>query len=700
MSRKGLLSIVASVTALIMLIRLLGWLQPFEWAVLDIFFQLRPLEKPDERIVIVGLQETDIQKYRWPVNDEYLATLLNKIKQQKPRVIGLDIFRDLPLPPGNEQLISIFKTTPNLIGIQNILGDESAQVNPSPILAERGQVAASDVIVDRDGVFRRYLLYPVAPDNPNLPSLGVKIAIDYLKTEGILPQSSADGWLKLRDTIFPRLDKNYGSYINTDAEGYQIFLNYRGAAKTFTIVSFQDVIEGQISADLFEDKIVLIGSTAMSIKDVFDTPYTRWLNDIPQQTYGVEIQANLISQIISSVLDNRPLIQVLPEPWEYLWIILWSVIPGILAVKLSFGQDVLRQSLIIVSSSLALVIILIVSTYFLFIQAWWLPIVPPVLGLFLSTAAVVGYLYINQLKQLLAKLEFKVELRTQELKNKNEELSKLLQELELKQQQIIAQEKLAYLGMLSAGIAHEIKNPVYLINNLAELSLEIIEEAKLEFTNDRDRINSSILDNFQENFDFLSDDINSIKEQANRIEQLIQSLLPQTRSQPSEPTWVELNKVVDNAWKLVYHSKTINRDMSNFQIVTNYDENLEDIKIIISDLTQALINIIDNAYEAVQEKYQKGIENYLPMITLATKNLGYLVEITVTDNGIGVPEKIKSTIFHPFVTNKPPGKGTGLGLSIAHDIIVGRHGGQIKLETEEGEYTRIVIHLPKGNTSK
>jgi CHASE2 domain-containing sensor protein len=190
---RGVILTVSNVTVLITLVRLFGWFQPLAWSSLDLLFKIRPPEPPDDRIIIISLEETDIQKYQqWPVSDRLLAKLITKIKTQQPRVIGLDLHRDLPVPPGYGELVTVFQTTPNLIGIQKVSGDRFyPTIAPPPILAQLGQVSASDLVLDRDGVLRRAILFPRTEEHLALPTFGLAVALEYLKKEGIHPTPSA-----------------------------------------------------------------------------------------------------------------------------------------------------------------------------------------------------------------------------------------------------------------------------------------------------------------------------------------------------------------------------------------------------------------------------------------------------------------------------------------------------------------------------
>ncbi|GFE72058.1 CHASE2 domain-containing protein [Chroococcus sp. FPU101] len=695
---RGAIITVSNVTALITLVRLLGWFQPLAWSSLDLLFKIRPQEPPDNRIIIVGLEETDIQKYKqWPISDHLLAKLITKIKTQNPRVIGLDLHRDIPVPPGYKELTKVFKTTPHLIGIQKVSGDQFyPTIAPPPILKELGQVSASDLVIDRDGVLRRAILFPRTPEQPALPSFGLAVAFEYLKKERIHPTPSTDGgWLKLGNTIFYPLQKNEGSYLNVGTAEYQIILNYRGAKQAFQKVSFTQVLENEIAADLFKDKIVLIGSRAISLKDYFYTPYSKGENSSPLLTYGVEIHANVTSQIISTVLDHRSLIRTWPEPVEYLWIFGWILLPSVWAWQWRTTQNAIKLFSIISLGTIAFSVILLVSVYLAFLNAWWISVISPLFGLGLSSIIISFTIYISRLQEANLSLEKKVKERTQELEENNQQLKSTLHQLENTQQQIIAQEKLAYLGVISAGITHEIRNPVNLIKNFADLSLELEQELQELLKNVPESLNDEESQNIHESLSLILENLVTIKNQTQRIDLIIKALLPQANTQDLTPSLTNINQLLDTAYKLVHHSKKSHNNTVKIKLVTNYAPSLKNIKVVVPELTQALINIIDNAYDAVTLKQQTHSDNYKPTISLITKDLGASVEIGIYDNGLGIPLELQTQIFQPFVTTKLRGSGTGLGLSITHDIIVGKHRGELKFETEVGCYTKFIVTLPK-----
>ncbi|MEG3437736.1 CHASE2 domain-containing protein [Pannus brasiliensis CCIBt3594] len=694
----GVWVVVPSVGLLITALRLMGWFQPAEWTGYDLFLQLRPRESPDSRIVIVGLEESDIQKYRqWPVSDRLLARLITRIHAGKPRAIGLDLHRDLPVPPGNDESVRVFQKTPNLIGIQKVNGDGVyGAIAPPPVLAGEGRIGASDALLDGDGVLRRAILFPRTKDNPALPSFGLALALAYLEKEGIRPIASQDGgWMQLRNTVFYPLDRNAGGYVGIGTAEYQILLNFRGSAGTFPTVSFADVLEGRIPANFFHDKIVLIGSRAVSLKDYFFTPYSKGFNTNALLVYGVEIHANLASQILATALDKRPLLQTWTEPVEYLWIWAW------IALAASWGwrgrstrNSIGLLSRILLGTSL-MSIGLIGGSYLLFLGSWWVPLVPALAGVLAGSAGITIALYIDRLRKAKDILEKTVQERTEELYLKNERLEKTLEELTATQQQIIAQEKLAYLGMLSAGINHEIRNPVNLIDNFADLSLEAEREVRERIEDCQDFLPENYSDEIREELSLVHENIETIKNQTRRITLLIQALSPRVKFREIEPELTDIHSLLDTAARLVFYTKKVSDSRIGVKLETDYDRSLEPIAVIVPEITQVFVNLIDNAYDAIYQRSRTEIVDYEPTIIIATRDRGDFIEIQIADNGIGIDPGLREKIFQPFVTTKPPGKGSGLGLSIARDIIVGKDGGKLQLVDGRSNYTTFSIELPK-----
>ncbi|MBV6628185.1 MAG: adenylate/guanylate cyclase domain-containing protein [Rivularia sp. (in: Bacteria)] len=380
---RGVLIASPSVGILLIGLRILGLLQPLELAAWDQFFRLRSSEAVDSRIAIVEMNESDIQKLGYPLSDEKLAKLLSIIKQYQPSVIGLDIYRDLPVEPGFKQLEEIFASTPNLFGIQKMTGSASTFVNPPPKLKELGQVSASDIVVDEDGKVRRNLLSIDTEDGETILGLGTQVAVSYLETKDIYPEFVGEEAekLKLGKGILVELDESDGSYVRNDIGGYQILANFRNLRSGFPTISMSQVLAGEMPPEFVRDRIVLIGPTAASLDDFFYTPYS-------QRISGVTLHADIASQLISMALEGRPQIQIWSDIYEYLWIFTWSFIGAIFSWK----QRYRKQTVSTYSASFLIVLFaigLIGGSYLAFlVGAFWIPVVPGLLALFGSAITI------------------------------------------------------------------------------------------------------------------------------------------------------------------------------------------------------------------------------------------------------------------------------------------------------------------------
>ncbi|QDL09747.1 serine/threonine protein kinase [Brasilonema octagenarum UFV-E1] len=308
----------------------------------------------------------------------------------------------------------------------------------------------------------------------------------------------------------------------------------------------------------------------------------------------------------------------------------------------------------------------------------------------------------EQLEDHSRTLEQKVKQRTQQLQQKNQELANLLQKLKATQSQIIAQEKLASLGALTAGIAHEIKNPLNFVNNFAELSVELTQELLEEISSQKDRLDPESRENIEEILNDLKQNAKKINEHGTRADNIVRGMLMHSRGQTGDRQLTDINALLAEAISLTYHGMRAKNPSFNMNIETEYDDKLGKLNVVPQSMSRAFINIIHNAcYAACKKKKRLYVdveheaEGFSPILFVRTKDLGEEVEIHIRDNGEGIPQKALDKIFNPFFTTKPPGEGTGLGLSITHDIIVQQHQGNIRVETEMGSYTKFIITLPK-----
>jgi diguanylate cyclase (GGDEF)-like protein len=333
----------------------------------------------------------------WPIPDASLANLIKNIQQQNPRVIGLLTYRDIPIEPGHQQLIDIYQNSPNLIGIEKVVGETI----PAPsLLAEKGQVGISDVLLDADGKMRRALMSVQLDSGVVKENIAVKLALQYLEAEGIfltpIPgETAASNAAKLGKSVLTPLNENNAAYIGTDFGGYQILLNYRGLIDRFKVVSMTDVMENKSELEkdqIFRDRIVLIGATSPRFCEMFSTPYEPYLLGKEPRVPGVVIQANLTSQIISAALDGRPMIQVWSKQQKWLWIMLWSLLGAIAAAHLGEIKPISLRNFRGELLPLLLGIGgLFGISYYAFLWGWWLPVISPLAGFISAAIALIAY---------------------------------------------------------------------------------------------------------------------------------------------------------------------------------------------------------------------------------------------------------------------------------------------------------------------
>jgi adenylate cyclase len=392
-SWRGILITAPTAAAVVLLLRLSGALQFLEWGAFDLFLRLAPQELTDPRIAIVAIDESDVRKQNWPLSDAILAKLLTKIKQQQPRVIGLDIARDLPVPEGQAYLTKVFSTTPNLFGVEKLPDLNSSgklasneRINPSPVLKRLNQVAAANLVFDDDAKVRRGLLSLEDSNQELMLGLGLQMALVYLNAESNVANP---------DAVNPeRFAANDGGYVRADSGGHQLLINYRRNAQPFPIVSMTEVMEDRIPKDFMRDRIVFVGVTAISLKDTFITPL-----DVGSQTPGVTIHAHIASQLLSGVMDGRTYIKTWSEPWEWLWIITWTFLGAtpVWIWRHESSSTKKKQGILFFISFLRpislflLARLLVGSCYVAFLSGWWLPIVPSLLGFGGGMAIALGY---------------------------------------------------------------------------------------------------------------------------------------------------------------------------------------------------------------------------------------------------------------------------------------------------------------------
>lgn len=286
-------------------------------------------------------------------------------------------------------------------------------------------------------------------------------------------------------------------------------------------------------------------------------------------------------------------------------------------------------------------------------------------------------------------LEKLVAERTAELTKQKNELENTLQELRNTQAQLIQSEKMASLGELTAGIAHEIQNPLNFVNNFSEVSSELIYELKEEQKKEnRDYQNEAeILNDIEQNLE-------KINHHGKRADAIVKGMLQHARSSRGQKELTDVNTLTDEYLRLAYHGLRAKDKSFNVKMITDFDKSIGKINVIPQDLGRVILNLITNAFYAVNEKKKQNPENYEPTVTVSTKIDKNNLIISVADNGSGIPHSVMEKIFQPFFTTKPTGEGTGLGLSMSYEIITKAHGGELKAENNTNGGAKFVIILP------
>jgi adenylate cyclase len=372
-----------AVTVTLLGVRHLGWLQPLELNAFDLMVQLRPDPGPDPRLLIVEITERDINAFKkWPLSDGVLAKAIAQIARLEPTAIGLDIIRDIPYEPGNAELATQLKN-PKVFPITFRGTSKYQRVPPPPNIPEK-RVGFNDLVVDPDRIVRRNLMF-AGDGKTTLTSFSMQLASAYLKSKKIDDKITEKNELQVDKTVFSQLRSNSGGYQNIDAKGYQILLDYRSPKKIAETVTLTEVLEGKVDPKLVKGKIVLIGVTAPTVRDIFSTPYSATKNGNISMP-GVLIHATATSQILSAVLDGKGLFWYWDEWQEILWIAVWSAVGGGLAWRV-------EKSLNLIAIAISACGSLFGFTFFLFMQQGWIPLIAPALALLITAGVSVTYKY-------------------------------------------------------------------------------------------------------------------------------------------------------------------------------------------------------------------------------------------------------------------------------------------------------------------
>lgn len=370
-------------------IQQLGLLENWDLAAYDQMVRLRPQVKDDQRILVIKITESDIRNYNnddLPLTDAILSDLLTKLAKHQPLVIGLDIYRHIPQPPGHQELAQLLQKNQTLVPVCKIANDDNPGIPPPPLIPQ-ARAGFSDLVVDSGGIVRRGLLFAKPTPQSRCQatnSFSFQLAYTYLNnTQGIKPQNTPEKHVQLGKATFKRLRNNSGGYQDVDSRGVQILLNYRSPEAGVQILTLNDLFTNQFEPSQIKDKVVVIGVSAESGKDLFYTPYSAGIED-NQKMPGVIVHAQLTSQIISAALGENQLFWFVPEWGEAIWVVSCSLLGGVVAY-------LVRHPLRLATSETAIFGLILVSTGCIFLSEGWLPIVTPSLALVLSTILVMAY---------------------------------------------------------------------------------------------------------------------------------------------------------------------------------------------------------------------------------------------------------------------------------------------------------------------
>ena len=281
----------------------------------------------------------------------------------------------------------------------------------------------------------------------------------------------------------------------------------------------------------------------------------------------------------------------------------------------------------------------------------------------------------------------------EKVRHRTAQLNKSVEDLRATQTQLIQSEKMASLGELTAGIAHEIQNPLNFVNNFSEVSNELIDEMNEEIERKDFEEVKAIAKDIKQNLE-------KINHHGKRADSIVKGMLQHSRTSSGEKAPTDINALADEYLRLAYHGLRAKDKSFNAKLETHFDESIGKVNVVAQDMGRVILNLITNAFYVVKEKKEKQPDGYEPTVTVTTSKEGNKVQISVKDNGNGIPDTIKEKIFQPFFTTKPTGQGTGLGLSMSYDIVTKGHGGELKVSTKEGEGTTFTIVLPLVKESK
>lgn len=374
------------ISFVVLLVRNTGFLQSIELVLYDFYLGTHNYSsaKPDDRLVLVRITENDVKALgHWPLNDGEIAALLTRVAKAGPRAIGLDLFRDIPVPPGKKELEKVFAERRNIVAIRKIGDDPRSGITGPYAAHDPERIGFNDLVIDHDGTIRRGLLF-LDDGKEVYSSFSLLMALEYLKGSNIVPEADTGDptHMRLGKRTFLPLKTNDGGYVGADTRGYQYLIDFEKPA--FISYTISDVMKGMVPSTAFTDRIVVIGSSAESLKDVFQTPLNR-LRSSHEFEYGIEMHAMMTGQIIRLALgESRPL-SFFSETQEWLWVIVWGLLGGIFA---HFAHRVWQFIAFVAGVSGCI----FAGSFLVFIADWWIPVIPAIVSCLACTGFTTAYI--------------------------------------------------------------------------------------------------------------------------------------------------------------------------------------------------------------------------------------------------------------------------------------------------------------------